>query len=107
MNRKLFILFMPVLFSMGSCIGTSYLGDRYNSTTHTDIYYASKDVKKDYKVIGHISSRIWLSEEGAKRKIVEKARAVGADGVIIHGIEYTGGEDADSYYKAEAIQYNN
>ncbi|MGK9119206.1 MULTISPECIES: hypothetical protein [Sphingobacteriaceae] len=103
MNKK---LFLPILLSMMSCVGTSYLGDRFNPTMHMDVYYASKDVKKDYKVIGHISSKVLLNEEVAKRKIVEKAKAVGADGVIIHGIEYTGGEDADSYYKAEAIRYN-
>ncbi|GAA4790573.1 hypothetical protein GCM10023231_18120 [Olivibacter ginsenosidimutans] len=81
------------------------MGDRFSPTDNVDIYYSSKDVKHEYKVIGHITADVIANEESSKRSIIQKAKAVGADAVIIHGIEYKGDKDSSGYSKAETIKY--
>lgn len=98
-----FLLFILLL---SSCVTTSYIGDRFQPTSNIDVYYAGKDIKKEYKVIGHISAMTGFSEEASKKDIIAKAKAVGADGVIILGTEHTGGKNPESYNKAEAIRYD-
>jgi len=102
-NYRFSFLLLIVLLS--SCVTTSYMGDRLAPTNQIDVYYAAKDVKKEYKVIGHIATAVALGEEASKQRIITKAKSVGADGVIILGMDYTGGEDSGPYSKAEAIQY--
>lgn len=98
-------LFAVVL--LASCATTSYIGDTLTPSEKIDVYYAARDVKREYKVIGHISAATGTSENDAKAKIVEKAKAVGADGVIILGLDFTGGKDSTPFEKADAIKYNN
>lgn len=100
-----FLCYLPFMF-LSSCITTSYIGDKLVPTNRVDVFYSAKDVKKDYKVIGHISSETGMGEERAKQMIIGKAKIVGADAIIITGIDYTGGEDSSPYSKAEAIKYN-
>lgn len=92
---------------LSSCATASYIGDKLVPTNSVDVYYSPKDVKKTYKVIGHISSVKGIRDEQAKQMIIAKAKTVGADAVIISGIDYTGGEDSSPYSKAEAIKYSN
>jgi len=92
---------------LSSCATASYIGDKLVPTNSVDVYYSPKDVKKTYKVIGHISSVKGIRDEQAKQMIIAKAKTVGADAVIILGIDYTGGEDSSPYSKAEAIKYSN
>ncbi len=109
MNFKssLFLSFTSLILFLTSCMTVSYVGDRYQPTSKVDIYYAGKDVKEEYKVIGHLSELIGAlnGEERAKRAIVKKAQEVGAHAIIITGIENSGGKNSQSYQKAEAIIY--
>ncbi|RYE20171.1 MAG: hypothetical protein EOP42_27880 [Sphingobacteriaceae bacterium] len=100
------LLFVTGFFS--SCISyLSYIGDTLPPTNNVDVYYDAKDVKKAYKVIGHISApSSTYNERDAKFEIIEKAKKVGSDGVIIVGMDFTGGKDSSPYYKADAIKYN-
>jgi len=100
----IFALSFFILF-LTTCATPTYIGDRFQPTSNVDVYYASKDVKQEYKVIGHISSPVLINDESSKKSLVAKARAVGADGVIIVGTEHTGGDDPTRYNKAEAIKY--
>ncbi len=92
--------------SLTSCVTlANYIGDRFTPTDQVDVYYATRDVKVDYYVIGHISAPTGMNDEQSKQLIVKKAKSVGADGVIILGIDYTGGKDSSPYNKAEVIRY--
>ena len=94
-----------VLISCGTV--TSYIGDTLTPSEKIDVYYAARDIKREYKVIGHISATTSINENAAKDKIVEKAKTVGADGVIILGLDFTGGKDSTPFEKADAIKYTN
>jgi hypothetical protein len=100
------ILLTTLLFS--SCFSTAlYIGETMPPTTKIDVYYAAKDVKREYNVTGHISAQQGVEENDAKLQIIEKAKSVGADGVIVLGLDFTGGKDSTPFYKAEAIKYVN
>lgn len=103
----LFSVTLFLLLSTTSCRNVYYVGDRYPSTNQVDVYYAERDVKREYKVIGHLSEQIRSrnGEERTKAAIVAKAREIGAHGIIITGIEHIGGEETRRFQKAEAILY--
>ena len=88
-----------------SCTTVGYLGDQHEPTAKVDVYYDVKDVKQDYKVIGHLSDSYNNSRkpEHTKNKFVEKAKAIGADGLII--LQTTGNSDHEMA-RADAIKYS-
>jgi predicted small secreted protein len=100
------LLFATLITS--SCETTSYIGETLKPTANVDVYYAAKDIKREYKVIGHLSVAVaTANENGAKAKLIEKAKAVGAEGIIIIGLDFTGGKDSQPFEKADAIKYAN
>ncbi|MBN9297325.1 MAG: hypothetical protein J0I41_09950 [Filimonas sp.] len=91
---------------LSSCATTSYMGDKLPPTSNVDVFYASKDVKKEYKVIGHIYAPTTLKADKIKESILTKAKNVGADGVIILGIATAGsGKDSETIQQADVIKY--
>jgi len=100
-------LLVVATFTLQACMTVSYVGDRYQPTEQVDVYYAGKDVKAEYRVIGHLSEKVsgLKGEERAKQQILAKCREVGADGVIILGFEYGGSKETEEYQKAQAIKY--
>ncbi len=101
------LFFAGILLLLGACATTAYVGDRYAPTTTIDVFYSGKDVKREYKVIGHISEKSpgLNGDEWAKKQIIAKGQEVGADAVIILGFNYAGSDEAEKYQKAEAIKY--
>ena len=83
----------------------AYLGETYPINQHIEVYYAARDVKRDYKVIGHLSNALITNEESAKKEIIGKAKMVGADGVIFTGFGTTAGKDGSNTATADAIMY--
>ena len=101
-----FVLLFAAASIFSSCgISVSYLGETMSPTNNTDIFYDAKDVKKQYKVIGHLSLSATYNADQAKIRMVEKAKSVGADGVIILTTDYTSSKDPDPIYKGDAIKY--
>ena len=105
--KILHLLLIAAAFTFHSCMTVSYVGDRYQPTEQVDVYYAEKDVKTEYRVIGHLSEKVsgFNGEERAKQQILSKGREVGADGVIILGFEYVGAKQTEAYQKAQPIKY--
>ena len=99
----MFFLAAMILSSCG--VAVSYLGETMSPTVNTDIFYDAKDVKKQYKVIGHLSLSASYNSDEAKIKMVEKAKTVGADGLIIPTTDYTSNKEPDPIYKGDAIKY--
>jgi hypothetical protein len=90
--RKLWLLllFVPLV----SCTKIDYIGEELVPTDRVDQYFSAADVTKEYKVMGYIvaSAPDMVSAEKMHKKLVEKARKVGADAIIIEGLErYTAG----------------
>lgn len=89
-----------------SCATTSYMGDQHPATSSVDVFYAAKDVKKEYKVIGHIYASTSGNAEKVKASIIERAKSVGADAVIVLGLADTGAtKDDEVVQQADAIRY--
>jgi uncharacterized protein YbjQ (UPF0145 family) len=87
----------------------NYLGTTYPATQTIDSYYAAKDVKHSYKVIGHFavkSPEFTEYMERAKKDIIEEAKKQGADGLIFSSIDYEDKSSAMITIKADAIKYD-
>lgn len=107
MKYKLSVSLLPLLLLLNGCMTTYYVGDRFPASADVDVFYAAKDVKREYKVIGHISEDAQNigQEEKVKKRIIAKAMEVGADAVIILGLDSGTGESSKGRQKAEVIQY--
>lgn len=100
------IILAAFVLLLSSCVTTSYMGDKFAATSQIDVFYATKDVKKEYKVIGHIYASTNVNTDKIKESIVAKAKAIGADGVIILGLSTTGtGKSTETIQQADAIKY--
>jgi hypothetical protein len=95
-------------FLLSSCAGVLYLGDTLPATTSVNVYYDAKDVKQSYKVIGHLA----VTESGStdlesvKTKMIEKAKSIGADGIIFLEILAKPGSSNDGSINADAIKFD-
>ena len=100
---KLYHLIIAFSLFLAACSPITYVGDTYPATPKADVYYDAKDVKQDYKVIGHLSMEFTNNSDLIKSKLSEKAKLLGADGIII--LQTTGHDDKETV-KADAIKYN-
>lgn len=77
------------LSACSAMYGPTYFGSNYPVTDSVQTFYSAKDVKLPYKVIGHMVAPISNSEsyqETVKRQLIEKAKKVGANGLIFSDI---------------------
>jgi len=86
--RKLLVL-LPILIVIASCTKIDYVGEEYPPTDHVDIYFSMADAPAGCRVMGYIvaSAPDMVSAEKMQKKMMEKARAKGADGLVIEGIQ--------------------
>ena len=90
---------------MTACETTYYLGDTYTPNRDVKIFYNARDIKREYKVIGHITGAVTADQEKTKQNIVNRAIMVGADAVIFNDIAFTGGKESSAVQKADAIKF--
>lgn len=99
-------LFISIVF-LTACgiLQPSYFGDRYPATTSVDLFYSTHDVKRTYKVIGHLTMPN-IGQDSVKSRIKAYARTVGADAVVITGKTVNNGrESASDIVNADALKY--
>jgi histidyl-tRNA synthetase len=90
---------------LSSCaVPITYFGDRLSPTTAVDIYYSTHDVKREYKVIGHLTCENFPKQEDVKQKLSEYAKTIGADAVVILGTDATKNNQA-AVVNADALKY--
>jgi len=82
------LLALSILFVAG-CAKIDYIGQSYPPTTHVDLYFSEEDIREDYRVMGHVIAQAneGISIESLQKKLDEKAREEGADGIVIHGFD--------------------
>jgi hypothetical protein len=90
---------IALLLLTAACAKIDYIGDEYPPTQNVDLYYTETDVKLSYIVIGHIvaSGGELVSMKKIRKELIKKARKVGADGVIIQGLDRYRGEPTRTY----------
>ncbi|WP_295720977.1 hypothetical protein [Mucilaginibacter sp.] len=90
---------------LSSCaVPITYFGDRLSPTTSVEIYYSTHDVKREYKVIGHLTCENYPKQEAVKQRLSEYAKTVGADAVVILGTDATKNNQA-AIVNADALKY--
>jgi hypothetical protein len=101
-NYQLAII--ALCFLLSSCATVSYFGDRLTPTSAVDTYYSAHDVTKAYKVIGHLTYPNG-NQETVKAKLIDYAKSIGADAIIISGTEATKDNQA-AVVNADALKYD-
>ena len=86
--KKLLVL-VPLLLIFASCTKVDYVGEEYPPTDHVDLYFSMADAPADHKIMGYIvaSAPDMVSAEKMQKKMMEKARLKGADGLVIEGLQ--------------------
>ena len=86
---KIFNLITAIglVFGLSGCFlyGPVYFGSKYAPTSTIESFYSTKDIKKPFEIIGHMTASTGFSESSQNRTrqlVMEKAKAVGADGVV-------------------------
>jgi len=90
------ILALCILLSACS-LPPTYMGDKLPPTHKVDIYYSANEVKRDYKIIGHLSSHVYI-KSAIEHNMVLFAKKEGGDGVIIMPA-------ANNRIEAEVLKY--
>jgi len=101
--KKYQLILITLCFFLSSCVTVSYLGDRFAPTTSVDIYYSAHDVKREYKVIGHLTCPN-SGQDMVKKQLSDYAKTIGADAVIITGTDATKDNQA-AVVTADALKY--
>ena len=106
------IIILSLSFFIIQCAQVNYVGKTYTPTSEIDIYYSDHEIEKEYTTIGHAtgSGGFMVSNEKIQEKLIQKARAVGADGVIIKEVEKTkvvvdDSTEEERHIKATFIKY--
>lgn len=104
------ILGITLCLSACGIASPTYFGSKYPPTETVETFYAAKDIKRPYKVIGHMVSPITDSEavqEKVKLNLTNRAKSVGADGLIFSDISRQAhAKTTDDFsIKAEAIVF--
>lgn len=83
MKKFLYLSLLLICFSCSPQI--NYLGDSYAPSTDIDVYYDEGDIRKDYKVMGLMTSdnvdNPFASVNKIKDMMIAKAKENGADAI--------------------------
>ena len=103
--KHYFTILVASSLLLSSCSAlVNYIGDKYPSTTTVDIFYSAHDVKKEYKVIGHLTYPN-AGTDAVRSAMENYGKKIGADAIVIIGIESS--KDAQStVVTADALKYD-
>jgi hypothetical protein len=98
---------LPALFTIVSCSPLIYyVGDNYSQTSDVQVFYSAKEIKREYKVIGHMTKEISYKSESDKKAMIKEAKKHGADGIIFSDINLNPDRKSDqATVKAELIKF--
>lgn len=99
-------IILGLCLSLSSCVlQATYFGDTLASTNSINVYYSAHDVKKEYKVIGHLTCPNIGSQDEVKATLIARAKKAGADAIVIVGTDATKDNPA-AVVNADALKYN-
>jgi hypothetical protein len=90
MKKTLVPAVLLSLLAVG-CARIDYLGKYYPPTANVDVFMKAEDVKQKHEQMGMITATMpdGVAFEQAQQQIMEKARSVGADAIILGSVETT------------------
>jgi hypothetical protein len=101
-SSQLGLLFIFMLTACSPLI--PYVGDTYPPTSRVDVYYAVKDIPRDYTIIGRMTREL-IQGDSEKRQMIREAQRKGAEGIIFYDLEMDAGKSSVVSIKAELIRY--
>ncbi len=113
-NKLIYICTILLCSSFFSaCSHFNYVGKSYSPTKDVAVYFSEKEIQKEYTIIGHAVSagQIFVSVDDLKKRLVNEAKAKGADAILIKDLdrdaEYDGrGFDAEKQIKASFLKFD-
>lgn len=103
--KNLLLIISIALFTACGVVQPSYFGDKLPPTTSVDLFYSTHDVKQPYKVIGHLTIPN-IGQEMVKSRLINYAKTIGADAVVITGNTVNDGTKSGSdIVNADALKY--
>lgn len=99
LTESLAIVSLLCLVVVIGCTKIDYVGRSYTPTVNVDIFFSMDDVTVAHEVMGHMVAHAddIVSAEKMQKKMVDKAKKVGADAVVILGLErYQSGESTSA-----------
>lgn len=83
--KSIFLL----IILLTSCIQPGkYTGTKFPKTKTVEVFHSAAEVKRPYKVIGHLVNRKYLDKENEHVMMMDAKRA-GGDAVILLGVDST------------------
>jgi hypothetical protein len=105
--KNLLLIISIMLFVACGVLQPAYFGDRLPATTSVDLFYSAHDVKRPYKVIGHLTIPNILKQDAIKSKLIEYGKTIGADAIVITGNTVNDGTKSSSdVVNADALKYD-
>lgn len=82
------ILFAALGFTFGGCTSVDYSGSTFEPTDKIKVYYDRTRIERKYDVMGKATASTWYSyqNESLRPSLIEKAKACGADAILIESI---------------------
>ncbi len=87
-NLMLTIALIGLSFGVLACAHVNYVGRSFEPTTDVDIYFSTEEIEREFVVMGHAigTGQTFVSNDKIGRKLIEKARSIGADAILITGV---------------------
>ena len=104
MKKYIFIIISACLLLSACGQPITYIGDSFKPTASVDVFYSPRDIKRDYKVIGHIKSQ-YYAQNSAKRKLIKFAKNAGADAIVFLNTDTTKANKSNRV-QADLVKYN-
>ena len=82
----------------------TYIGESMKSTASVDVFYSANTVKRNYKVVGHLTSHHYKLAY-AKQRFISRAKRAGADAIIILNVD-TNSTQRLKLINADVLKYN-
>jgi hypothetical protein len=99
------VIIISLCVLIESCVFVTYIGDKYPPTTIVEVFYSTHDVKRPYKVIGHLTYPN-SGTRSVKSAFEAYGKKIGADAIVISGTEATQDNNA-GVVNADALKYEN
>jgi hypothetical protein len=99
-----FLIISVCLLSSSCAQPMMYNGEKRPRTSTVEVYSSANEIKRPYKVMGRIIGHKY-ADDIVKTEMMKYAKSIGADGVIILGVDKTVTGKPNRVI-AEAIKYN-
>lgn len=95
-KKIMFILLAGASIGFFGCTSVEYDGSTFAPTTKVKVFYDKSRIKRQYEVMGTATASTWYSYQNNSLRpaLIEKAKACGADAILVQSISQSIGPKA-------------